>query len=90
MTTERTGTTGSDEVFAVVRSVVLQVLPDIDPSSVQHDAALSDLGANSVDRLDVSMGAMAALDLQIPMAEFAGISNLAGLVEVLRTHQGNC
>jgi len=74
-----------EEIFTVVRGIVLEVLPDLDPDSVKM---LAQLGANSIDRLDVTLGAMEALRLRIPMTAFAGVSNLEGLVNVLLLHQG--
>jgi polyketide biosynthesis acyl carrier protein len=77
-----------EEIFTVVRGIVLEVLPDLDPDSVKMQSSLAQLGANSIDRLDVTLGAMEALRLRIPMTAFAGVSNLEGLVNVLLLHQG--
>ncbi|MBV9305561.1 MAG: hypothetical protein JO185_06560 [Acidobacteriaceae bacterium] len=76
----------SDQIFAVVKRVVLTVLPDVSPEEIQPHRSLTELGANSIDRLDVTMGALEALHLHVSMVEFAGVSNLQGLVSVLERH----
>lgn len=77
----------AEEIFEVVRGVVLEILPDLDPDAVTMQSSLAQLGANSIDRLDVTLGAMEALSLRVPITAFAGASNLEGLVGVLLRHQ---
>lgn len=73
-------------IFEVVKANVLKVLPELHPEEVTPDKSLVELGANSVDRVEVSMYSMEALQLKIPRVEFHGVRNLAGLVAVLQTH----
>jgi polyketide biosynthesis acyl carrier protein len=74
------------ELFAVVRSKVLDVLPDVDPAAVTLESRLADLGANSVDRVEVTLLSAEALGIDIPRAELHGVDNLRGLVEILARH----
>jgi acyl transferase domain-containing protein/acyl carrier protein len=74
----------SDEIFAIVKSVILTILPDLDPAEIQSHRTLTELGANSIDRLDITMNTLEALQLHVPMVEFADVSNLQGLVDVLQ------
>jgi len=75
-----------NEVFAVVKSIVLKVLPEVRADDVTLDTSLVELGANSVDRVEVSMLSMEALKLKIPRIELHGARNLAGLVDILHLH----
>lgn len=75
-----------EEVFEVVKTKVLEVLNDVKVEDITPDRSLSELGANSVDRVEVSMGAMEQLDLRIPRVQLYGVTNLAELVEVLHRH----
>jgi polyketide biosynthesis acyl carrier protein len=75
-----------DELFQVVKRVVETTLPDLDPAEIQPNRSLADLGANSIDRLDVTMGSLESLDLHVSMTEFAGVANLQGLVDILYRH----
>jgi polyketide biosynthesis acyl carrier protein len=74
------------EVFAVVKKVVLEVLPFLGEGDVEIDKSLKDLGANSIDRMEVVTGSLEELNVQIPLTEFGKVKNLRGLVEVLRAH----
>jgi len=71
------------DVFNVVKNNILDILPALQPDMVQIDRNLSDLGANSVDRMDVVISSMEDLGVKIPLLSFAGVANIEGLVEVL-------
>lgn len=73
-------------IFQVVKAKVIEVLVDVNPDLITPDVSLTELGANSVDRVEVSMGALEELGLQIPRVELHGVSNLQGLVDVLYRH----
>lgn len=75
-----------DEVFEVVKRNILEILPDVAPGMVSLDKSLVDLGANSVDRMEVVTLSMEALDLKIPLMSFAKVDNIEGLVAVLLEH----
>ena len=73
-------------IFEVVKTNTLRVLVDVNPAHVTLDTALTDLGANSVDRVEVVMYSLEDLNLRIPPAELHGISDLRGLVDLLHRH----
>ncbi len=73
-------------IFQVVKAKVIEVLVDVNPDLITPEVSLTELGANSVDRVEVSMGALEELGLQIPRVELHGVSNLQGLVDVLYRH----
>ncbi|MCX7365334.1 MAG: phosphopantetheine-binding protein [Alphaproteobacteria bacterium] len=75
-----------EEVFEVVKRNILEILPDVAPDTVSLDRSLVDLGANSVDRMEVVTLSMEALDLKIPLMSFARVDNIEGLVAVLFEH----
>lgn len=77
-----------EHVFAVVKSKVLDVLMDVDPVAVTLDRSLAELGANSVDRVEVAVLSMEALGLAIPPSELQGVKDLRNLVQVLCRHWG--
>ena len=52
------------------------------------ERSLTELGANSVDRVEVVMYSAEDLGLDVPRAELHGARNLADLVAVLRRHAG--
>ncbi len=71
------------KIFEVVKAHTLKVLIDLDPAQVTIEKSLSDLGANSVDRLEVVMNAIDALNLQVPLTALQGVRDLRGLVDLL-------
>jgi polyketide biosynthesis acyl carrier protein len=74
------------DVFEVVRRTTLEVLPDIYPSDVTIDRALTDLGANSIDRADIVTMAMEDLGITVPVGQFQAVRDIRSLVDVLHRH----
>ena len=70
------------EVFEVVKKNILEIL-DVRPDMVSIEKSLSDLGANSVDRMEVVTSSLQDLELKIPLVSFAAASNIEDLVDVL-------
>jgi len=73
-------------VFAVVKAKVMEVLIDLDPNLITPDGNLTELGANSVDRVEIAMLAMEELDTRVPRTELADVKDLLGLITVLSKH----
>jgi polyketide biosynthesis acyl carrier protein len=73
-------------VFSVVKSNLLKVVMDLKPDDITIEKSMTELGANSVDRVEVVMYSMEELGLDVPRAELHGAKNIAGLVEILVRH----
>jgi len=71
------------QVFAVVKAKVMEVLPELDPVRITLEQNLTELGANSVDRVEIAMMAMDELGVSVPRVAMAHVVDLRGLVEVL-------
>lgn len=72
-----------EHVYEVVKNVIIEVLPDIKPEQIHIEKNLRELGANSIDRMEVVTMSMEELDLKIPLMSFAQVSNIQGMVDVL-------
>ncbi len=72
-----------DEVFVVVKKNIREVLYHLDGQEIPLEASLKELGANSLDRADITVQCMEDLQLKIPLVEFGGLKNIKGLVELL-------
>jgi polyketide biosynthesis acyl carrier protein len=72
-----------EHVFGVVKNVISEVLPDVNPEQISIEQNLKELGANSVDRIEVVTISMEELGLKLPLMDFAQVSNIEGLVNVL-------
>ncbi len=72
-----------DEVFTVVKKNIREILYHLDGQEIPLEASLKELGANSLDRAEITVQCMEDLQLKIPLVEFGGIKNIQGLVELL-------
>jgi len=71
------------EVFEVVKKNIRDVLFELEGQEIPLTASLKELGANSIDRADIAVQCVEDLQLKIPMIEFAGVQDIAGLVRLL-------
>ena len=71
------------DVFDTVRKVTTEVLPFLKPGDITIEKNLKDLGANSIDRMEVVTRSLEELNLKVPLVEFGKVKNLRELVEVL-------
>ena len=75
--------TTKEHVFEVVRATIREVMGDVPEANLRADVSLRDLGANSLDRVEVASLSMQALSLRFPVRELAKVSNIGELVEAL-------
>jgi polyketide biosynthesis acyl carrier protein len=75
-----------EEIFNVIKSNTVRILPDVRPEDVTIEASLTDLGANSIDRVEIVMYSLQELGLKIPTPELHGLKNLKGLVDLFHRH----
>lgn len=76
-----------EKVFEVVKASISEILFDLDLSLLQPQHSLKELGANSIDRMEITVRAMEMLGLKIPLVEFGKASNIQELVDILLTHK---
>ena len=72
-----------ERVFILVKGIIGEVLPDLDQALIEPNKSLLELGANSVDRVEVVTTSMERLDLTVPLSKFANVNNIGELVSVL-------
>jgi polyketide biosynthesis acyl carrier protein len=72
----------SDTELAVHRTI-LNILPAVRQQDLTPDKHLKDLGADSVDRVEIIMSLREQLSVAAPMSSFSGIPNIGVLVDVL-------
>jgi len=75
-----------ESIFEVIKASVRRVLGDVADDEIAAHKSLVDLGANSVDRVEVAMYSMEQLDLKIPRMELSQARNIQGLVDILYKH----
>ena len=74
------------EIFNVIKANTIKILPDVRPEDVNIEGSLTDLGANSIDRVEIVMYSLQELGLKIPTPELHGLKNLRGLVDLFHRY----
>jgi polyketide biosynthesis acyl carrier protein len=72
-----------DDVLGVVFESVREILPDVDPAGLSSDVHLRDLGADSVDRVEIIMTVLDRLGLDEPLASFTDLTDIDDMVDLL-------
>ena len=73
----------SDDVFGVVKKHLLEICPDIDESRVARAVSMKDLGASSLDMVEVVSCSMRELAVRISRQELSDLKDIGGLVDLL-------
>jgi polyketide biosynthesis acyl carrier protein len=73
----------SADVERTLREVIAEILPDVAPAEITPDKSLRDLGADSVDRVEIIMLLTGRLGVSAPLFVFAGIPNIGALIAYL-------
>jgi len=68
---------------AEVHAVILDILPGLSAADIDDSAHLKDLGADSVDRVEIIMGVLDRLHLQEPLSTFSEVPNIGALIQLL-------
>ncbi len=72
-----------EQVFAVVRDTIVAVRPDVDPAQIREDRSMTELGCDSLDRMDVVAEAMDQIGMELATERFAGVTDIGDLIDVL-------
>ncbi len=75
-----------ERILDVIREQVRMVLPDVPPEAVTLESSLAELGANSMDRVEVATYSMEQLAVVVPPAAMRDVANVGDLVEILRRY----
>ncbi|MFJ6895186.1 phosphopantetheine-binding protein [Streptomyces hokutonensis] len=72
-----------NEIWEVLCRHVRDVLGDVQVGKIYPGQSLRDLGANSLDRMDIMVGAVNELQLNVPTAALAVTPTLGELADLL-------
>ncbi len=73
----------------IIKEVVTKYLAraiDVDPSSIDTTQSMKDLGANSLDIVEVVSSAMRELRVRVPRSDLDKLENIDSLVDLLWDH----
>jgi acyl carrier protein len=71
-----------DQILSVVRKHLLETVDDLAESQVDPALSMKDLGANSLDIVEVVSRSMRELQIKIPRSELSKLTNIDGLVDM--------
>lgn len=72
-----------EEIFAAVHRNLLEVLPELEGTDITPDHSMRQLGANSIDRMDVVIATQDDLGIKVPTKALTKVDDLRSLVSVL-------
>jgi acyl carrier protein len=72
-----------EQVAAVVIKHLIDVVGDLKASDIDMSRSMKDLGANSLDMVEVVSCAMRELKVKVPRSELSKLTNMNGLVDLL-------
>ena len=79
-----------DEVFAVLKNYIMEQLEDeVEESDITIDKSMLDLGANSLDIVEIVSNTMRELKIKIPRDELAKIDTMDGLVDKMTEYKNS-
>lgn len=74
-----------EQIFAVVKKHLMQTVDGLDEASIGLDRSMKDLGANSLDIVEIVSVSMRELKVKVPRSELSKLTNIGGLVDLLHT-----
>lgn len=75
----------NDDIFAVIKKHLIDICPDIDEEKVTPNVSMKDLGASSLDMVEVVSCSMRELGVRVPRQELSSIKDIQGLADLLQT-----
>lgn len=71
------------EIGQVVRDVIVTILPDVDRAELRGECNLKDLGADSIDRIEIILSIKQRLAVKAGLERFSKLENIDALVRFL-------
>jgi acyl carrier protein len=71
------------DIDAVVRKHLLDAVDDLKPEDIDSSRSMKELGANSLDIVEVVSCSMRELKVKVPRSELSKLTNMDGLVDLL-------
>lgn len=72
-----------DQIFEVVKNHIIDTLEEIDEAEIEAGKSMKDLGANSLDIVEIVSCSMRELKVKVPRSELQKLQNIQELVDLL-------
>jgi acyl carrier protein len=73
----------NEDVFEVVKKHFLEICADVPPDQVLRNVSMKDLGASSLDMVEVVSCSMRELAVRISRQDLSDVRNIGGVVDLL-------
>lgn len=73
-----------EEIASIVRKHFVQVVDDLKESDIDMSRSMKELGASSLDMVEVVSLTMRELKVKVPRSELGKLTNMDGLVDLLQ------
>lgn len=74
-----------EHVFTVVKKHLMQTVDGLDEAAITEAKSMKELGANSLDIVEIVSVSMRELKVKVPRSELSKLTNIGGLVDLLYT-----
>jgi acyl carrier protein len=74
-----------EHIFNVVKKHLMQTVDGLEESAIDGDKSMKELGANSLDIVEIVSVSMRELKVKVPRSELSKLTNISGLVDLLHT-----
>lgn len=74
-----------EHVLAVVKKHLMQTIEGLDEAAIVPSKSMKELGANSLDIVEIVSVAMRELKVKVPRSELSKLADIGGLVDLLHS-----
>jgi acyl carrier protein len=78
------------DIFSVVKKHILEIIGDVDEERITPQASMRELGASSLDIVDVISCTLRELRLRVPRGELGDVDRIQPLVDLLSRVAAEC
>ena len=75
-----------EEIFNLIRSYIVMVIPSMEEASIKPTDSLRNLDINSMERMEIVTSVMEELSIDVPRRSLLPAQNLGELAKLLHEH----
>ena len=76
-------------IVTLIKSNLLEIIPELEGEEIDIEESLVDLGANSIDRGELITLTLETLELEVSRIEFVGAKNIKELADLMYKHSNS-
>lgn len=74
------------QVITLIKNNLIEIIPELEDEEIDINESLVDMGANSIDRGELIMLTLEALELEVSRIEFVGAQTISELADLMLKH----